>query len=118
MTDRSLESLSFGLCALIFVVLAYQAIYWRDAIIPPKPTPKALMQEVLCTGTPIFVNEPYLGGPIDPHSCLPQCDDDQPRYLIYTNGKATQCETPPGCNDYGEDRGITCKAPQMTEATK
>lgn len=114
MNDRTLESLSFALCAFIFIILVYQAVYWRNATIPPKPIPKTPVQEILCAGIPVSVNQPYLGGPIDPHSCVSQCDDDQPRYLVYTNGKATQCETPPGCNDYGEDHGITCKPINMT----
>jgi hypothetical protein len=46
-----------------------------------------------------------------PYECKIQCDDDEPRYILYKNGKAAQCETPPGCLDYGEDHRITCAPP-------
>jgi hypothetical protein len=65
-----------------------------------------------CIGDPISVAEPYERASIFAHSCLPQCDDKRPRYLVYGNGLATQCEAPPGCSDEGEDSGVTCRPPR------
>ncbi len=57
---------------------------------------------------------PFIGTVNQPWSCQEQCNDDKPRYLLYSNGKATQCETPPGCNDTGEDSNVTCKPPVVS----
>ena len=101
---NSPQRIIVGILSLILVVTAVQAFV-------PKPVREesedAVMEEE-CIGDPIVVNIPYTGAVVDPWSCQPQCEDDLPRYLLYSNGKATQCETPPGCNDYGEDHGITC----------
>src|SRR6185436_12153766 len=71
------------------------------------PTVRA--REEACVGEPIAVRAPYQGGILPAHSCSPQCADGRPRYLAYTNGRATQCEPPPGCGDKGEDEAITCR---------
>lgn len=71
----------------------------------PKPPP------VPCVGEPIAIDEDYGGGPVKPWTCQVQCEDDQPRYITYRNGYATQCARPPECTDDGEDRGITCTLP-------
>ena len=67
-----------------------------------------------CVGEPIVVDYAYDYRMLEPHACLPQCSDQKQRYIQYTNGIATQCETPPGCNDTGEDRKVTCVAPGDT----
>ncbi|TSC58064.1 MAG: hypothetical protein Greene041662_821 [Candidatus Peregrinibacteria bacterium Greene0416_62] len=61
-----------------------------------------------CIGEPIVVDYAYDNRMLEPHACKIQCSDNKPRYIQYTNGLATQCETPPGCNDWGEDRRVTC----------
>jgi hypothetical protein len=114
MTERIIVKMTMGLAGFVLVVLLYQSLFWVRFTVPPPAVPKKPVVEAPCYGTAITVNEPYLGVAVNPHSCIPQCEDDQPRYLVYTNGKATQCEEPPGCNDYGEDNGITCKPPNMT----
>lgn len=70
-----------------------------------------------CTGEPIHVAYPYEGGMLDPWECRIQCDDKKQRYIAYTNGKAAPCEELPGCLDYGEDHGITCKPPVALKST-
>jgi hypothetical protein len=62
-----------------------------------------------CIGEPIAVEFPYQSNMLGPHSCRPQCEDQRARYLLYTNGIATQCEPPPGCSDLGEDSAVTCR---------
>lgn len=64
-----------------------------------------------CEGTPIEVDYPYHGGMLAPHACQPQCDTDRQRFILYANGKATQCQKLPGCLDWGEDQGVTCVPP-------
>lgn len=64
-----------------------------------------------CEGIPITVDYPFHGGMLQPHACKPQCQDGTQRYVLYTNGKATQCQKPPGCLDWGEDNGVTCEPP-------
>lgn len=61
-----------------------------------------------CIGEPLEVDYPYQGGMLDPHACSVQCEDEVQRYIVYTNGKATQCQILPGCLDWGEDQGVTC----------
>lgn len=72
-----------------------------------------------CVGEPIVVDYAYDYAMLEPHACKIQCSDSKPRYIQYTNNMATQCETPPGCNDLGEDRRVTCIPPAegvLTEA--
>ena len=68
--------------------------------------------EVACVGEPIAVGFPYARNMLAAHSCKPQCGDGRPRYLLYTNGFATQCQRPPGCEDEGEDINLTCRPPE------
>ena len=105
---QKVERFVIGLCAVILLILFVQTVRPKKYV--PELPPAPLVEEN-CIGTPITVAYPYLGGVNDPWDCKVQCDDDEPRYILYSNGKATQCETSPGCNDYGEDRGITCKLP-------
>lgn len=96
--------------AFFLVVLA---LVLFDSFRPVKvPTREDVaLVEKPCKGTPISVDFPFEWTVSKPHSCAPQCADGKPRYILYSDGQATQCEDPPGCNDYGEDNGITCTPP-------
>lgn len=91
---------------LLILILAYQGV--REA---KAPTMTKVESEVTCIGSPIKVDFAYEWTVAEPHSCAVQCQDGRPRYILYANGMGTQCEAPPGCNDYGEDNGVTCKPP-------
>ena len=91
-----------AVCGLMLVVVAAQAAL--PSRIPNAPPPEP---QKTCVGAPIEVDYPF-GGWMEPHACAVQCDDDQPRFILYADGRAAQCQTPPGCNDEGEDRGILC----------
>ncbi len=91
---------------MLCIVLVQAA---TDPIPPTMPPPEPAAE---CIGEPIVVSYAYTGWN-KPHACAPQCKDDRPRYILYTDGRATQCETPPGCNDWGEDKGVTC-TPSLT----
>jgi len=99
--ERTLIAIFFGLITVVVVAQAFA----------PERIPVVKNTEKACIGEPIKVDYPYEGGYLDPHACKPQCGSDQRMYILYENGFATQCETPPGCNDWGEDNGITCKPP-------
>ncbi|MCA9370395.1 MAG: hypothetical protein KC680_00340 [Candidatus Peregrinibacteria bacterium] len=88
--------------AIIAVVLGYDSFVHSDGT-EFKPEP-----DQMCEGDPIEVEYPYYGGMLSPHACQPQCDDGKQRYVLYSNGKATQCQKIPGCLDWGEDQGVTC----------
>ena len=90
--------------AIIAVTVVYQSI--RIPVTPPPGPPRAPVTP--CVGEPIVVDYGFYGGYIDPHACKVQCTEGGTRYIQYNNGKATQCETPPGCNDWGEDNGVEC----------
>ena len=64
-----------------------------------------------CKGVPIEVGYEYDGALLGPHECVVQCDADEEMYVLYANGMATQCESLPGCSDWGEDHGIKCEPP-------
>lgn len=104
---NTLERVIGGTLAVLLLVVAIQSVVPKTYV----PRPKEPVVEVPCKGNPIKVDFAYSGTVNDPWTCKVQCDDDKPRYILYSNGKATQCETPPGCNDSGEDNGITCTAP-------
>lgn len=107
---KLLERIVAGTCAIILLIVVVQSL--RPATYTPAPpAPPAIAGD--CVGNPIVVKEPYIGGTLDPWTCKVQCDDDKPRFILYNNGKATQCETPPGCNDTGEDTGIMCNLPKL-----
>lgn len=95
--------IAFDLFIVIGIILFIQAF-----ITDPKP-PKR--KEKACKGEPIYVDYPYETGYLEPWACKVQCDDQQRRYIVYSNGKTTQCEKLPGCRDWGEDHGETCKRP-------
>src|SRR5207237_225282 len=96
-----------GTLGLILLIVVVQAFLPEGPLaVPPPP-----VQSETCIGDPIVVSYDFGGTFMEPHECIVQCADNKPRYILYKNGQATQCETPPGCNDYGEDRGVTCEVP-------
>lgn len=107
--QRALEHTVIGLCIVMIAIVTLQS-YRPFRYTTPTPP----VVEEPCIGAPIAVTVPFTGAVNDPWTCQVQCADDKPRYILYTNGKATQCETPPGCNDYGEDHGTTCALPAAT----
>ncbi len=92
----------------ILVVLSYKAFMGNGGAVTGKPILNAV-----CEGQALAVDYPYQGGMIPPHACAPQCEDNVQRYVLYSNGKATQCQMLPGCLDWGEDQGVTCVMPEM-----
>lgn len=94
-----------GAIFVIGGVLLFQMLVEPDeTAYKPKP-------DQVCEGQPIAVDYPYYGGMLGPHACKPQCDDGKQRFVLYSNGKATQCGKTPGCLDWGEDQGVTCIPP-------
>lgn len=105
------EKATLGFFSLVIILLAIQVLVGPVN----HGTPGDDVEEAgPCIGTPIIVDYAYGSRMLEPHECAVQCTDNQPRYIQYTNGLATQCETPPGCNDLGEDRGVTCTPPAMS----
>lgn len=103
---KNVKNATYGLFGFVIVALLYVSI--REPAVPEAPVQA---DEEDCIGTPIVVDYAYQGGVNTPHECIVQCEDDLPRYIQYSNGKAAQCDTPPSCLDYGEDHRITCKPP-------
>lgn len=104
---RTLERVIVGTLAALLLIVAVQSLFPHEYV----PSPKEPVVEVPCTGMPIKVDFAYTGGVNDPWTCQEQCNDNKARYILYSNGKGTQCQTPPGCNDTGEDTGVTCTVP-------
>lgn len=101
--------------AVIAVIGIISLTIFYDVFIDDKSTSEFTPKtNQLCEGTPIKVNYPYHGGMLGPHACAPQCDGDVQRFVLYSNGKATQCQKIPGCLDWGEDQGVTCLPPANT----
>jgi hypothetical protein len=92
--------------SLVLLVTAGRSVIGTLLYTPAKAAPP-----VPCVGEPITVNYDFQGGYIEDHACKPQCGTEQQRYVLYKNGKATQCQTLPGCNDTGEDQGVSCIPP-------
>ena len=101
-----IEKVAYSFFGVVFLVLVYQSFFWTPVVKPFSLEPSGE-----CVGESLFVSYPYEGRVLDPHACAPQCADQRQRYIVYTNGYATQCETVPGCSDWGEDRGKTCRIP-------
>lgn len=101
---KTFQRIIIGVLGVLLLVVAVQAMVPRTTVIDPEPPP---VQEA-CKGTPIVVDYPYEGEYIDDWACERQCEDGLVHYVQYSNGKTTQCEPLPGCNDLGEDRGIEC----------
>lgn len=107
------EKILVGICGLILGIVIVQALFPAKYVSAPPPPATPV---VACVGTPIPVDFPFTGAVNEPWTCQVQCTDGKPRFILYSNGKGTQCETPPGCNDIGEDNNITCTPP--TKSTK
>ena len=105
MPTISMKNVFFAFFGIILLILLYQGIRIAKA---PEIVQTA---EADCIGEPIVVDYAFEWSVEEPHSCAVQCQDGRPRYILYTNGLGTQCEPPPGCNDYGEDNGILCTVP-------
>ena len=106
-TDTPLGKAVVCLITVIAGVLLYQSFIADTSKKEFKPEPNQP-----CEGEPIEVDYPYYGGMLQPHACKPQCDDNVQHYILYSNGKATQCQRLPGCLDWGEDQGVTCVPPE------
>lgn len=94
---------AIGTLVVMLLIVAMQS-HLRP-VIRPKLDP---IQGEDCIGTPIKVDYSYAGVEASPHECKSQCTDGIIRYILYSDGQATQCETLPGCSDWGEDNGVTC----------
>ena len=103
------EHLVLGFCVIVLLILTWHALNPASMMKPPKT------DEVPCVGQPITVSYSYKHKQESPFECKVQCGGNNPRYILYTNGLATQCEEPPGCTDYGEDFDITCVAPVVSK---
>jgi hypothetical protein len=104
---QSLERTVGIVCAVILLVVIFESLHPARYVSKPPP----IVAQKNCVGSPIVVTFPFTGAVNDPWTCQVQCKDDKPRYVLYSNGRATQCDTPPSCLDYGEDHGITCNPP-------
>ncbi len=104
---KSFQNTIFVVLGVLLLVVAIQSV------VPRSYTPEEVepYTEQACEGTPIKVSYAFTGGYLEPWACQQQCDDQIQHYVLYSNGKATQCETLPGCNDFGEDNGQTCTPP-------
>ena len=103
----SAERSVYVLLLFVLLVLFYQSFL-------RAPLADVLHVEGECKGEPLHVDYPFEGKYLDPHACAVQCEDGIRHYVIYSNGRATQCEELPGCRDLGEDRGETCVLKTMS----
>lgn len=110
---QTFQRIIIGVLGVLLLVVVVQSILPENY----EPEEQVPVTEAPCEGQPLNVDYAFEGGYLDPWACQPQCDDGIQRYVVYSNGKATQCETPPGCNDWGEDRGVTCTLPEQTPAS-
>ena len=101
----SLQHIMGAFFGVLLLILLYQAVRVAKAPVIVQDA------EAACIGDPIRVDYAFAWTVEEPHACAVQCTDGKPRYILYTNGLGTQCETPPGCNDYGEDNGVICTVP-------
>ncbi|OGJ54600.1 hypothetical protein A3D11_02055 [Candidatus Peribacteria bacterium RIFCSPHIGHO2_02_FULL_49_16] len=92
-------------CIVILTTVAWQSLFPREYV----PGRKKVQEGEPCKGRPIVVDYAYNWGPVEPHECKVQCGGTIERYIMYTNGLATQCSVPPACLDYGEDNRVTCE---------
>lgn len=111
----SMKRLDPNIVAVCGMAVVLLFVAWQQTHPAPEPTITFEPSGEPCRGEPIPVAYPYRGSPEDPHECKVQCDDNWPRYIFYSNGLGTQCDTPPSCNDRGEDDGVTCTPPTATQ---
>ena len=103
---------SFGRSVVILIVVIATVLLYQSFIADASKNEFAPKEGQACRGIALVVDYPFYGGMLQPHACKPQCEDGVQRYIVYTNGKATQCQTVPGCLDWGEDQGVTCIPPK------
>jgi len=107
--SNPLHRFIYGALALIAIIVIIQSFTEPVAPKPKPPTPV-----VPCRGEALLVDYPYDGGYLEPWACEIQCEDGIQRYILYSNGKASQCEEVPGCLDWGEDNGELCTPPAVS----
>jgi|GEM_PF-2062840 len=105
-TEHRLEKIGMSFLTFVLITTAARSVASSLLYTSPKAAPP-----VPCVGEPLNVNYPFQGGFIEDHACKAQCGTQAQRYILYTNGKTTQCQMLPGCNDEGEDQGRTCIPP-------
>lgn len=106
-------SSTFGKAVLCVITFTATLLVYESVIADKSGKEFAPKANQACVGQPLEVDYPYQGGMLDPHACAVQCEDEVQRYIVYTNGKATQCQILPGCLDWGEDQGTTCVIPKV-----
>lgn len=104
-----LNQATVAVLSVFLGIMAMQAS-WGPTRSSPSDT-DVIRQGAPCEGDPIPVSYPYANGMAAPHECLVQCREGGRRYILYSDGVGTQCQTPPGCSDWGEDNGVTCIPP-------
>jgi hypothetical protein len=114
---KNFQNIIIGVLSVLLLIVAVQSFLPKSIESDPQSEPDVPLVKESCIGQPIKVDYAYTGGVLDPWACQIQCSDNQPRYVLYTDGQATQCETPPGCFDTGEDNGITCNPPGASTAS-
>ncbi len=102
------------LVVVFFILVGATVVFQSFA---PESIPVVKNTIKACKGEPLHVEYPYEGDFLEPHACEIQCDDQIQRYIVYTNGKATQCEQLPGCLDWGEDQGVTCSFQEASSSS-
>ncbi len=107
---------TYGKALGLFLIIVFVTVITQSFIRPTAGDYEA-PASAECVGTPIKVDYPFAGGFLEPHACASQCQDMQQHYILYDNGKATQCQILPGCLDWGEDRGVTCVVPGTASST-
>jgi len=98
------QKFAAAVIAIILAIVAWQAFFPKKYV----PGERQAVEGEPCKGQPIPVDYAYNWGPVEPHECKVQCSDGKERYILYSNGLATQCSKPPSCLDYGEDNRVTC----------
>lgn len=110
MKRKKTSSLCFTEKAVVLFLILVLLVVFRQSLYRSSLEQHDLVPPV-CEGAPLPVSYPYAGGFLEPHACAMQCQDQIQRYVVYSNGFATQCEKLPGCRDLGEDQGVICVPP-------
>ncbi len=103
--------------AVVGMAVVLLLVAWQQMNPPSQAGTFFQQSHETCRGLPIAVNYSYKGTPETPHECIVQCQDQREHYILYTNGMGTQCDDLPGCNDRGEDDGVTCDPPEVSPAS-
>lgn len=103
--DESTENVLYVVvCSFIFVIVLMQSL----ALPTYERSPGPITEGDPCKGESIEVDYAYPEGGDSPNECMKQCLAGAPRYILYPDGRATQCALLPGCGDWGESRDIFC----------